>query len=131
MKKRIGILGVLLAGFVFSSVTHAGNAIMSGEIFADDPLAPGPSFCGSGQSYPHHLVGPIRVSSNGTYFVVDGSLSLAFYTGVGLDTTASVYQGSYDINNPNANLVAVLDDLDEVVLNSGDGLLFCDSTLLL
>ena len=119
MNRLFFTFGVLLACLLNSSAGLAGNAIMSGALFGNETLAPAPAFCGTLESYPHHLVGPIRVSSAGTYYVVDGSLSLRFYTGAGMDTTASLYQGSYDINNPNANLIAVLDDLDEVTLNSG------------
>jgi hypothetical protein len=119
MKKLSFICGAFLAGLVNSSFIQAGNAILSGEISGDEPLAPAPSFCGVSEGIPHHLLGPIRVGSSGTYYIVDGSLSLRFYTGVGSDTTASVYQGSYDINNPNANLVGVMDDIDAVTLNAG------------
>jgi hypothetical protein len=121
MKKWIGILGGLLGGIVFSSAIHADNVIMSGEFFGSETLAPESSICGSGQSFPHHLVGPIRVSSSGTYNIVDGGFTIAFWTGntTVIDTTTSVYQGSYNINNPNANLIVEADDVDEVTLNSG------------
>ncbi|MFC1796876.1 hypothetical protein ACFL1V_07245 [Pseudomonadota bacterium] len=121
MKKRIGILGILLAGFVFSSVIHADNVIISGEIFGTETLAPEPSWCGSGSSHPHHLVGPIRVSSSGTYNIVDGGFTIALATQntTILDISTSVYQGSYNINNPNANLIVEADDVDEITLNSG------------
>jgi len=119
MKKLFCVCGVLLAGLLTSPVIFAGNVILSGELLGDETLAPGPTVCGSSQSYLHHLAGPIRVSSTGTYYIVDGSISLQFYNNVGFDTAALLYQGSYDINNPSANLVAELDDFDEITLNSG------------
>jgi len=113
MIKITHLIGILLTGFVFSATILADNVIISGEIDGTETLAPAPSICGSNFEIPHELVGPVQVSSSGTYHVVDGALFINY------DVTLSVYNGSYDINNPNTNLVDVLDDENSIVLNSG------------
>jgi len=125
MKKLVYIYWVVLAGFFHSAATHADNVVISGEFFGNETLAPAPSFCESSERFQHLQVGPIRVSSTGTYFISDGGVNLGafndaeWFTLLGLDTMASLYRDNYDINNPNANRVAELDDLGEVVLNAG------------
>jgi len=113
MRKITHLFGILLTGLIYSAVILADNVIISGEIDGTEVLAPEPSFCSINFDIPHELVGPVRVSNSGTYFVVDGSLFINY------DVTMSVYSGSYDISNPNTNLVAVLDDEDSIMLNSG------------
>jgi len=113
MKKFNYVFGLLLVGLIHTAAIHADNIVLSGEIEGTEPLVPGPSICDGFQEYPHVLEGPIRVSSSGTYYVVDG----AFW--INYDVTVMVYRNSYDSNNPNMNLVAELDDEDAVVLNSG------------
>jgi hypothetical protein len=113
MKKMILVLVVIVYGFVHTSALLADNVIISGEIFGTETAVQGPSICGSSAKYPHVLVGPVRVSSSGTYYVVDG----AFW--INYDVTVMVYQNSYDINNPDSNKVAELDDEDPIDLNMG------------
>jgi len=114
MKKIIFVLVVLISGFIPISEITADNVIISGEIIGTETLAPGPSGCGSSEKYPHVLVGPVRVSSSGTYYVIDGAWYGDFY-----DVTLTAYRDSYDINNPNTNRIGEFDDEDSVVLNAG------------
>jgi len=113
MKKIISVLAVLAYGLIHASAMLADNVIISGEIIGTETLAPGPSFCDASTKYPHVLVGPVRVSSSGTYYVIDGSWWGNFY-----DVTLTAYRDSYDINNPNTNRIGEFDDDDAVVLNS-------------
>jgi hypothetical protein len=114
MKKSILVILVLFYGFIHASVMLADNVIISGEIIGTEALAPGPSFCDFSEQYPHVLVGPVRVSSSGTYYIIDGAWYGDFY-----DVTLTAYRDSYDINNPSTNRIGEFDDEDSVVLNSG------------
>jgi hypothetical protein len=114
MKKIISVWVVLISGFISVSTILADNVIISGEIIGTETLAPGPSWCGSSEKYPHVLVGPVRVSSSGTYYVIDGAWWGNIY-----DVTLTAYRDSYDINNPSINRIGEFDDEDSVVLNSG------------
>jgi hypothetical protein len=113
MKKITSVFMLLISGIIYSSVIMADNVIISGEIFGTETLAPGPSGCSVSERYPHVLAGPFRVSSSGTYYVIDGAFWIDY------DVTGILYQNSYDINNPDTNKVAELDDDDAVTLNMG------------
>lgn len=99
----------------FSPLALADHVTLSGLFVGDEPtLAPFPESCTQPDSALGYLeAGPIEVSASGVYDVVDaGNLSA-------VDVVIRIYQGSFDPGDISANLVAAVDEGEQIDLVSG------------
>lgn len=95
----------------------AGDAVLSGEFDGSEPrIANLPGTCLVPGTLPYQQVA-FQVSVSGTYSVFDA------FTYAGVDVTAIIYQGSFDLTHPEQNLVTPIgvDIWDTVPLSSGVG----------
>lgn len=82
--------------------------------------APLPGTCGGDVALAYVNAGDLRVSVTGDYIVYD-ALGFIGSRHPGVDVSALIYQGPFDVNNPGRNLVTMdgIDDLDIVNLQAG------------
>ena len=106
-------------GDVTSDKIVAVSAQTQGSFSASDPTVI--SDCGSSQ---YQQVGPVRVSTDGTYYYSDISINYA------VDVCLQIYTAPFDAANPLANRLALLDDFDTVELQTGKDYYFVTQPLL-
>lgn len=106
----VGAWAVALSGpgVATSNNIAALPTFTEGAIAMSDPLSDGG--CGTTR---YKSSGPTQVSRSGIYYFSD--LSINF----NLDMCLQIYQGSFDPANPEANRIAVLDDIGNVTLEAG------------
>lgn len=96
--------GTVSGGAVTPSVT------LSGTFDGSEPQA---SLPGCGGTYYYDVFGPVQVTVTGTYNYVDISIGYA------VDMYLIVYENSFDVNNPNTNVVDDHDDSGPFSLSAG------------
>jgi hypothetical protein len=111
------ILGCLVVTCVLLPTSaFATNSVLSG-IFdgSESKTAPLPGTCGGTDPLGFQQAGSFTVSASGTYTVTEA------YNVIGVDISALIYSGSFNVNNPLANLVTPIgvDSAELVSLNSG------------
>lgn len=107
---------LFLITLLFHGPVFAANSVLSGEFDGSEPLAPGlPGTCNGATYLRYQAVGPIQVSSDGAYSVVDA------FNFNGVDVNANLYQGIFNPGDPLANLVTStgIEIAEKVSLSSG------------
>lgn len=95
-------LAVVFLTFVFLApgTVLAANAVLSGVFDGtEQKAAPLPGSCGGERQLAYQDTGVFQVSVTGEYLVID------VFEAIGVDITALIYQGAFNPNNPQANLV--------------------------
>lgn len=119
MKNIIKILIAGCASLTFSTTATAQTFVLSDNFLGDEDqlfiTEEHSEFCFGGDpgNLVHREVGPIQVSTNGSYEFRDAGLFVAW------DTVASIHEGPVNVNNPEANLVGLVDDVGDIALQSG------------
>jgi len=94
------IIFAVLGLFLAPNAVMAVNTVLSGEFDGSEPgIAPLPGSCGGEKPLGFQQAGTFQVSASGTYTVVDA------FNEIGVDVTALIYQGSFNSNSPQTNLV--------------------------
>ena len=114
------LAAVLLAlpGLVQSATA---TTVISSTFDGSEPrTAPLPGTCGGDVPLAYVNAGDLRVAVTGVYTVYD-ALGFIGSKYPGVDVSALIYQGPFDVNNPGRNLVTTdgIDDLDIVNLQAG------------
>ena len=99
-----------------SNAVLASNSVLSG-IFdgSESSIAKLPGTCDGPGELGYQEIKPVRVSVSGTYTVVDA------FNFNGVDVTAVIYEGSFNPNSPQNNIVTPdgIDVAEDVTLNAG------------
>jgi hypothetical protein len=98
------------------TAVFAANSVLSGVFDGSEmKTAPLPGTCGGSDSLGYLQAGSFKVSVSGLYTISEA------YNVIGVDVSALVYSGSFNVNSPLANLVTVdgVDVAASVNLNAG------------
>ncbi len=116
MNFRKTLRGLLLLCLLLPAGAFAANSVLSGSFDGSEPkTAPLPGTCGGTDPLGYLQAGSFQVAVSGLYTVQDA------YNIIGVDVSALIYAGSFDVNAPLSNLVTPngVDVADEVNLNAG------------
>jgi hypothetical protein len=123
MNKTIQSLAALALALGMNGLAQANHVTLSGIFEGDEPtLPPFPESCSEGLGDPlgYLRAGPVQVSANGIYDVVDaGNASFNDPTFRAVDVVVRIYEGSFDPANVEANLVVAVDTGEQVELDPG------------
>jgi hypothetical protein len=117
-KHRLFVLTLALA---LPGVVQAANSVVAGTFDGTEAKsAPLPGTCGGSDPLAYQVVDTLRVSVTGDYTVFD-ALWLDGIKNGGVDVSALIYTGVFDIDNPDLNLVTPdgIDYIGEVTLQAG------------
>ena len=100
MSFRIALRGLLYLCLFLPAAAFAGTAVLSGSFDGSEPkTAPLPGTCLGTDPLGYQQAGSFQVSVSGLYAILDA------YNIIGVDISALIYSGSFDVNAPLANLV--------------------------
>jgi hypothetical protein len=137
MRIKTPLIAAAILALGASGFAHANHVTLSGIFEGDEPTLPQfPESCTFGQGDPLGVLelGPVRVSANGIYDVVDaGTESFNDPTFRAVDVVVRIYEGQFDAGDIDANFVASVDTGEQVELDPGiDYVLvlqhWCDNT---
>jgi len=117
MTIRIGILSFCLMSLALPGVAMANNTVLSGVFHGSEAsLAALPGTCDGAPSLQYQVISNVQVGSTGTYVVAD-----VWNVNAG-DISALIYNGAFNPNNPQANLLTTngIDIADAVDLTAGN-----------
>jgi hypothetical protein len=116
MKYRNVIVCFAFVMLLASNAVLASNSVLSG-IFdgSESRIAKLPGTCDGPGELGYQEIRPVRVSASGTYTVVDA------FNFNGVDVSAVIYEGSFNPNSPQNNIVTPdgIDVAEDVALNAG------------
>jgi hypothetical protein len=117
MSFRNALIGLLFLCILAPTAVFAANSVLSGAFDGSEmKTAPLPGTCLWNTDPLGYLqAGSFKVSVSGLYTISDA------YQALGVDVSALIYSGSFNVNAPLTNLVTVngVDVVDEVNLNAG------------
>lgn len=108
--RKISLVLVSVFACLWASISIAAPVIISTEFSGDEPEMQNQLTEGEDAVLPYLTIGPVTVSSNGSYNFQDGRFT---FQG---DITVSFHTGVFNPANPLATQQAVLDDFGEVTL---------------
>jgi len=117
--RRFLVLTLLL--LALPGLVQAANTVLAGTFDGTEAKgAPLPGTCGGSDPLAYRQVGTLQVTVTGTYTVYD-ALYLNDIKNGGLDVSALLYNGVFNIDNPTLNLVTDdgIDYVTEVTLQAG------------
>ncbi|MGD2128427.1 MAG: hypothetical protein PVJ17_03945, partial [Lysobacterales bacterium] len=117
MTVRIGILSFGLVLLALPGAAMANNTVLSGVFHGSEPgLAALPGACYGATSLQYQVISNVQVGATGTYVVAD-----VWNVNAG-DISALIYNGAFNPNNPQANLLTTngIDIADAVDLTAGN-----------
>ena len=117
-KRSLALTALLLFAPVMA---QAANTVLAGVFDGSQPKGqPLPGTCGGNTPLAYIDAGIMQVSVTGTYSVFD-ALYLSGIKNNGVDISALLYEGPFDINDPDAFLVTPdgVDNVEQVTLEAG------------
>ena len=109
--KKTSLVIISLFISLWANTLIAAPVIVSAEFSGDEPLMQNQFADGENAPLPYLTIGPVTVSSNGTYEFQDGRFAFD-----DTDVTVSVHTAGFNPANPQATQQAVLDDYGDVTL---------------
>lgn len=107
---------LLFTCLILPTEVFAANAVLSGVFDGSEPkTAPLPGTCGGTDLLGYQEAGSFTVSASGAYDVIEA------YNVIGVDVSALIYSGSFNVNAPLTNLVTPdgVDSATQVNLTAG------------